>query len=154
MTDDINMRFVTALRDIDLDKRKKLALQQAWKTYSHTTNPESSFSFIAQMAECTTAEVRQYFIGQRRSINVEQPPSPASTLSPSPSTSSDLTELSENFASAATSDGLSHTDLQQSNSPSPQAINMQERPKRKGKPKRKSFASSDNEEAPDAKRHK
>ncbi|CAG8760734.1 4468_t:CDS:2, partial [Dentiscutata heterogama] len=107
MTDDINMRFVTALRDIDSDKRKKLALQQAWETYSHITNPESSFRFIAQMAECTTAEVRQYFTGQRRSFNVEQPPSPASTLSPPPSTSSsELTELSETFASAATPDGL------------------------------------------------
>ncbi|KAF0560696.1 Clavaminate synthase-like protein [Gigaspora margarita] len=138
------------------------------------------------MAECTTAEVRQYFIGQQRSLNVEQPPSPASTLSPPPSSSSELTELSETFTSAATPDGLSsNTDSQQShinevvqnsesisdisikenqkpkarrkskkNSPSIQAVNLLERPKRKVVSKRKLFASSDNEESSDSKRHK
>ncbi|CAG8499205.1 1166_t:CDS:2 [Acaulospora morrowiae] len=58
---------------------------------------EVSYGFIAQLAGCSVAEVRQYFTGKRRSRNATQPLSPASTLSSPPefTSESEFNELSK-----------------------------------------------------------
>ncbi|CAG8674920.1 2515_t:CDS:10, partial [Acaulospora morrowiae] len=84
--------------------RKVLTLQQAWTSFNHLTESEVSYGFIAQLAGCSVAEVRQYFTGKRRSRNATQPPSPASTLSSPPefTSESEFNDLSKALTLSAT----------------------------------------------------